>query len=124
MHSLSACTLFLAPHSSTYIASDDNLECIFHFQAKAPRSTVVVVGTHLDEIPRVQRENKCKLWCDKLEKYRIGRHHSKAYPHIVGVHFVGCPQKGKPIQVEALNDALYDVAVDMDAPRGKHNVIR
>ena len=83
----------------------------------------MVVGTHLDEIPRVQRDNKCKIWRDKLEKYRIGRHHSKAYPRIKDVHFVGCPPKGKPIHVEALNDLLYDVAMDMDAPRGKCNVI-
>ena len=84
----------------------------------------MVVGTHLDEIPRAQRDNKCKIWRDKLEKYRIGRHHSKAYPRIKDVHFVGCPPKGKPIHVEALNDLLYDVAMDMDAPRGKCNVIR
>ena len=94
--------------------------CSLHFQAKAPRSTVVVVGTHLDMIPRAERERKCRIWRDKLEKYSFSRQHSKAFPRILGLHFTGCPQRGKTIEVETLNDMLYDVAMDMDAPRGTY----
>lgn len=95
-------------------------QCSLHFQAKAPRSTVVVVGTHLDMIPRAERERKCRIWRDKLEKYSFSRQHSKAFPRILGLHFTGCPQRGKTIEVETLNDMLYDVAMDMDAPRGTY----
>ena len=86
-------------------------------QAKAPGATVVIVGTHLDLVLK-DRDQKCRRWADKLEKYKFGRKGCKTYPQLKAIHFVGCPEK-KRIEVDKLNDILYDIALDMDAPRGK-----
>ena len=79
---------------------------------------MVIVGTHLDSFPRSEHSRKSQLWRDKLEKYRIGRWQSKGFPQIKAFHFVGCPPKKRPIGIDVLNNIIYDVAVNMDSPKG------
>ena len=78
----------------------------------------MIVGTHLDDIPRAEQPQRCKGWFDKLEKYRIGRWQSKGFPQIKSIIFVGCPPRRRPIGIETLNDVLYEVAMNMDSPKG------
>ena len=87
-------------------------------QAKAPGSSVIVVGTHLDEVPRSEREYKCKVWKERILDYQNQRAHSMLYPNIMEVLFVGIPRKGKALYVDKLVDVIYDVAMTMDVPRG------
>ena len=81
---------------------------------------MIVVGTHVDLIPKAEREKKCRIWKDKLEEYRIGRSMSRGFPNIVSVHFVGCPPKGRgAINIDTLNDLIYNTAISMESPTGK-----
>ena len=53
-----------------------------------------------------------------LEQYRIGRMTSRGYPIIKDICFVGCPVRGKPIDIDTLNDAIYNTAMKMESPNG------
>lgn len=87
-------------------------------QAKAPGSSVIVVGTHLDEVPRNEREHKCKAWKERILDYQNQRAHSMLYPNIMEVLFVGIPRRGKALYVDRLVDVIYDMAMTMDVPKG------
>ena len=50
---------------------------------------MIVVGTHIDLVPRTEREEKVKLWQEMVNCYSSNRAHSHLYPHIMGVCFVG-----------------------------------
>ena len=93
-------------------------------QAKAPGSSVIVVGTHLDLVPRAEREEKMKKWQEKVNIYSSNRAHSHLYPNIMATCFVGIPQqKGRHIGVygpDGLADNIYDVAMKMVVPNGMY----
>ena len=94
-------------------------------QAKAPGSSVIVVGTHIDLVPRTEREEKVKLWQEMVNCYSSNRAHSHLYPHIMGVCFVGIPQRGKQTGIhgpDGLADCIYDVAMTMEVPNGTLHV--
>jgi Leucine-rich repeat (LRR) protein len=94
-----------------------------NLQAKAPGSSVIVVGTHMDLVPRTEREEKARVWLDMVNWYNSNRAHSHLYPHIMGTCFVGIPQKGKVSGVhgpDSLADFIYDVAMKMEVPNGPH----
>lgn len=81
--------------------------------------TVIIVGTHIDELPRFEREQKIRSFRDILERYRIGRMTSRGYPIIKDICFVGCPVRNRPIDIDSLNDAIYNTAMEMESPNGK-----
>jgi hypothetical protein len=81
--------------------------------------TVIIVGTHIDELPRFEREQKLRGFKDMLEQYRIGRMTSRGYPIIKDICFVGCPVRGRPIDIDTLNDAIYNTAMKMESPNGE-----
>lgn len=80
-----------------------------------------MVGTHLDQVPVRERDRRCQIWRDQLEKYRIGCQGRRHFPHIVQVHFVGCPPSPKGhragINIEALNNAIHAAAFSMESPK-------
>ena len=80
-----------------------------------------MVGTHMDLVPRTEREEKARVWLDMVNWYNSNRAHSHLYPHIMGTCFVGIPQKGKVSGVhgpDSLADFIYDVAMKMEVPNG------
>ena len=77
------------------------------------------MGTHIDELPRLEREQKIQGFKDVLERYRIGRMTSRGYPIIKDICFVGCPLRGRPLDIDVLNDAIYNTAMEMESPNGK-----
>ena len=80
--------------------------------------TVIIVGTHIDELPRSEREQKLHGFKDMLERYQIGRMTSRGYPNIKAICFVGCPLRGRPIDIDTLNDTIYNTAMEMESPNG------
>lgn len=98
--------------------------CTLSPQARAHgfSHTVIIVGTHIDELPRFEREQKIRGFRDMLERYRIGRMTSKGYPVIKDICFVGCPPRGRPLDVDTLNDIIYNTAIEMESPHGKYNL--
>ena len=79
---------------------------------------MIVVGTHMDLIPRTEKEEKVKTWKQMVEAYKMNRAHSYLYPSIMGICFVGLPKRGKQIGVDGLADCIYDVAMKMEVPNG------
>ena len=95
-------------------------------QAKAPDSSVIVVGTHLDLVSRYEREDKIRVWIEMINAYKKYRVHSHLYPNILGVCFVGIPKSGKHIGVHGPNglaDCIYNVAMKMEVPNGVYMYI-
>lgn len=92
-----------------------------HIQARAHgfSHTVIIVGTHTDELTRSEREQKIRVFRDMLERYRIGRMTSRGYPVIKDICFVGCPVRGKPLDIDTLNDVIYNTAMEMESPNGQ-----
>lgn len=84
--------------------------------------TVIIVGTHIDELPRFEREQRIRAFRDMLERYRIGRMTSRGYPIIKDICFVGCPLRGRPIDIDTLNDAIYNTAMEMESPNGESTI--
>lgn len=98
-----------------------NIHCTYVVQAKAPGSSVIVVGTHIDLLFRANREDYIKEWRQMINAYKKNRAHSHLYPSIMGVCFVGIPKKGKHIGVhgpDGLADCIFDVAMKMEVPKG------
>ena len=100
----------------------------YDVQAKAPGSSVIVVGTHMDLVPRTEREEKARVWQEMVNWYNSNRAHSHLYPHVMGTCFVGIPHKGKVTGVhgpDSLADFIYDVAMKMEVPNGIyfHNTV-
>lgn len=96
---------------------------LFFEQARAHgfAHTVIIVGTHLDKIPRHEREQKCRTWLGMLDRYKVDRLSSKGYPIIKHIYFVGCPPlrgKGRPLNLDKLNDIIYNTAMEIESPRG------
>ena len=90
-------------------------------QAKAPGSSVIVVGTHLDTVPRPDREEKMRKWIEMIHLYKNRRAHSHLYPNIMEACFVGLPRKGKQVRVhgpDGLADCIFDVAMKMNTHKG------
>ena len=90
-------------------------------QAKAPGSSVIVVGTHLDTVPRPDREEKMRKWTEMIHLYKNRRAHSHLYPNIMEACFVGLPRKGKQVRVhgpDGLADCIFDVAMKMNTHKG------
>ena len=53
-------------------------------------------------------------------RYNTGRNHSRVFPKIAGVAFVGSvPGRNRFIDFDQLNDLIYDVATEMKAPKGQ-----
>ena len=48
----------------------------------------------------------------------MGRLTSKGYPNIKEMCFIGCPSKGKSLNLDRLNDTIYNIAMEIDSPRG------
>lgn len=95
--------------------------CVYVVQAKAPGSSVIVVGTHIDLLFRANREGLVKEWRQMINEYKKNRAHSHLYPSIMGVCFVGIPKKGRHIGVhgsDGLADCIFDVAMKMEVPKG------
>ena len=95
-------------------------------QAKAPGSSVIVVGTHIDLVPRPEKDEKIRGWMEMISAYKRNRAHSYLYPTIMEVCFVGIPRKGKQTGVHGpggLADCIYDVAMRMEVPKGIHMYI-
>ena len=135
-------------------------------QAQGYSHHVIIVGTHLDKIPRAEREAKKRKWTEELERhvththththtrpphpptpphththtpphththtptpphththtrthrYNAGRSSSRVFPKIAAVAFVGCvPGKSRFLDVDVLNDIIYDTAMAMKAPK-------
>lgn len=86
---------------------------------------MIVVGTHMDLVPRPEREEKVRVWQEMVLRYNSNRANCHLYPHIMGTCFVGIPPKGKPTGVhgpahgqDCLADHIYDVAMKMEVPNG------
>ena len=94
-----------------------------HTQARAHGfpHTVIIVGTHIDEIPRAERDRKLSAFKDMLGRYRIGRMTSRGYPIIKDICFIGCPPRGKVMDIDSLNDAIYNTAIEMESPNGEYS---
>ena len=76
------------------------------FQARAPKSQVVVVGTHLDKIPQAKRKERLFL----LEKEVFRRYDKKGFPWIGGNVFVSnSTGEGLP----RLREVIHKVASKM-----------
>ena len=88
-------------------------------QAKVTGSTVIIVGTHLDTVPNGRRKEKCRQWKEAISRRYANASFSRSFPNIKGIHFVGCPRKGRGIEVENFNDLIYSVAANMTVPKGK-----
>lgn len=61
------------------------------------------------------------MWLEQLDRYSVGRANSKVFPKIAACVFVGCPPgkgTGKFIDVDVLNDVIYETALSMKAPKG------
>ena len=84
--------------------------------------TVIIVGTHIDELPRFEREQRIRAFREMLERYRIGRMTSRGYPIIKDICFVGCPLRGRSIDIDTLNDAIYNTAMEMESPNGESTI--
>ena len=79
-----------------------------------------MVGTHIDLIPRAEKDENVKLWTMKVEAFKANRAHSHLYPRM-GIYFVGLPKKGKQFGVhgpDGLADCMYDIAMKMEVPNG------
>ena len=75
-------------------------------QARAPKSEVVVVATHLDKIPQAKKRERLS----QLEKEIYRRYDKKGFPRIGGSVFVS-NSTGEDIQ--KLRDVIHKVASKM-----------
>ena len=97
-----------------------HLSFIIWLQIKAPGSSLIIVGTHLDKIhaTRKELEHKCQLWYSEILKHKSKHIHGHHYVNIMDVCFVGIPEKGKPLHLARLVNAIYDVAMKMNTYKG------
>ena len=97
-----------------------HLSFIIWLQIKAPGSSLIIVGTHLDKIhaTRKELEHKCQLWYSEILKHKSKHIHGHHYVNIMDVCFVGIPEKGKPLQLARLVNAIYDVAMKINKYKG------
>lgn len=96
------------------------LICLRMFQAKMRESTVIIVGTHIDQIPTRRRKERCETLERDIRRFYGGATGNRAFPSIKGIHFIGCPPgKRGGINVDVLNDSIFDVAVNMTVPQCK-----
>ena len=82
---------------------------------------MIVVGTHIDLVPRADKDEQVTLWTTMVEAFKLNRGHSHLYPSIMGICFVGLPKKGKQFGVhgpDGLANCIYDVAMTMEVPNG------
>jgi len=88
----------------------------FPLQARAPKSPILIVGTHLDKIP----PQKVKGKVDRF-KGRIKELYDKAgYPHISGIMMVSCvTQEG----IKELIERIHYAAVTAVDPDTKEHII-
>ena len=121
-----------------------------NLQSLAPEASVIIVGTHYDALKKTvnkgdSNENQTFEWVYKLHCFKgtieqlLAKYHSqidkkygvtssfsgKGAPVIKGIHFVSCTDKTMftgPTGIDHLNDSIYDVAMEMEAPRGRHTL--
>lgn len=94
--------------------------CLF-YQAKAPRSVVLIVGTHLDEIEPSQQTQLVNRY-HQLIVQSFTNHRDLPYfwPQIKSIHFVGLiPRSTRDMYVDELRYCIYDTALDMEQPMGQ-----
>ena len=110
-------------HVSNYYILTISLFSLYT-KAKAPRSEVIIVGTHLDQIPNSDHDTSIRRYeqlirqcfsnqyCEDLPNY---------WPKIAGVHFVGLVEQrflAQDLNVDELRDDIYDTALNLDLPLG------
>lgn len=98
--------LFLPTH--TYVQA----------RAEGHSHTVVIVATHLDLIPKQDRERVMQMCKDRLNTILSHGRNMRGYPSVVSVQFVGCPSKNKNTNIDNLNEVIYKTACGMDSIRG------
>ncbi|XP_048583428.1 leucine-rich repeat serine/threonine-protein kinase 1 isoform X2 [Nematostella vectensis] len=79
---LTPSTLYLAVWNATLGEEGvENLRSwLLNIKARAPYSDVIIIGTHLDRIPRASRESRVK----ELNHMIMKRYNTKGFPKIVG----------------------------------------
>ncbi len=96
---------------SVHLSSSSSLS-----QARAPKSPIIIVGTHLDKIP----PQKIKPTLDRF-KLRIKELYAKSgYPHISGIMTVSCvTQEG----IRDLTERIHYAAVNAVDPDTREHII-
>ena len=92
---------------------------LLNIQARAPNSTVIIVGTHLDELrdePNQSPVDEIRGKVDKL--YQLDRQNK--YPNIKGMIFVSCT---KYQYIDQLIKLIYDTASSLKTAETQEKVI-
>ena len=106
----------------------DHVTFLF-YQARAPKSIVIIVGTHLDHIEASQQRQLEQRYHELIHQ-SFSNHHDLPFcwPQIASVHFVGLvsPETRalfpRDIYVDELRECIYDTALDMKLPMGEFSV--
>ena len=89
---------------------------------------MIVVGTHIDSIPRAERENVLRS-CRQMILQEYGESTDKAFPRIRRVQFVGHPDPGISLFssnkyiYEELVDCVFEEAMNIEIPKSKENTV-
>ena len=95
-------------------------------QVRAPSASVSVVGTHMDEFKKQEKqyERLCEEYRNRiLYDFGTAVTNDRFFPQIKKVVFVGFPSdslffSSQP-RYDELNDAIYDTALTMEVPRSE-----
>lgn len=95
------------------------------YQARAPKSVVIIVGTHFDLIEASQRKQFAARYHDLIEQ-NFTNHHDLPFcwPNIKSIQFVGLVEEtrglfARDMYVDELRNYIYDTALNMELPMGK-----
>ena len=95
---------------------------ILWLQAKAPKSQVIIVGTHLDWIESPDREARTREYEDIIRRCFTDEHCEdlpNCWPKIASIHFVGLLQgKGLDLNIKELREDIYNIALNLKVPYG------
>ena len=85
-------------------------------QARAPKSPILIVGTHLDKVP----PQKIKPFTDRFKKRIKELYDTVGYPHISGIMMVSCvTQEG----IRELTERIHYAAVNAVDPDTREHII-
>ena len=93
---------------------------MFLYQAQAPGSPVMVVGTHLDQI-KARKKDYPPGWEDSmskliLEKYHIQEADKSGLPKLIGVMNVCCTNGKRGDNIEKLKNEIYNKVFELKHP--------
>ena len=90
-------------------------------QARAPKSVVIIVGTHLDQILQSHRDENVRRYKNLIEQCfsdQFCPDLPNYWPKIGGIFFVGLTQHKPYLNVDGLRDNIYNTALNLGLPIG------